>query len=425
MVAILYLTTTLAGNADEQSASAVMSSTLGHTVTQRAANDADKTTTGFDVLVISANVTVSQLASTAYLTTTTGAVIFLNSAWGTSYYKMIDAANGVSQTDLGVFYIHDHPISTLAGLSPGDTSAGFTATATGRSVRTSQFPAGTEHSFVAQQNNSSDIDYLVFAYDTGDLLTDLTTTAHGRRVGFGANSNALALMDAESLDLLDASIRWASGEDPAGGTDFTGSVALTGSGTLALTGTPGAAASGTLSGSGTLALTGEPAMQATVALSGSGTLTLTGDATQNVAADATLSGSGTLALTGEPAVRGTRAATGTGTLTLAGAGAWGAQVALSGSGGLSLGGAPAFTKTLDLTGGGTLVTVATAIEFITVLDLTGTGTLTMRGSVDGASMTEFSAGLPTGHAFAAGHPTGSTFDLEGPVGHEMKVGSPS
>jgi hypothetical protein len=61
---------------------------------------------------------------------------------------------------------------------------------------------------------------------------------------------------------------------------FTGTSALSGTGTLTTTGVPAASATATFGGAGTLTVTGSPALADTAALTGTGTLTASGVATQ-------------------------------------------------------------------------------------------------------------------------------------------------
>lgn len=121
----------------------------------------------------------------------------------------------------------------------------------------------------------------------------------------------------------------------------SGSAALSGSGTLGVTGRPNWAGSAALSGSGGLAASGTPTPAAVVGLTGSGTLTASGSA-PIVAGSAGLSGSGTLTATGAAlALTGSAALSGAGTLTASGS----TVVATVGSGSADFSGIGQLTAT--------------------------------------------------------------------------------
>jgi fibronectin-binding autotransporter adhesin len=174
-----------------------------------------------------------------------------------------------------------------------------------------------------------------------------------------------------------------SGTLALGGTPaIPATLPLSGSGTLAPTGAPGIPASLPLSGSGTLAGTGVAAAtgSGTLALSGSGTLT---EPTQKPGPVQALapSGSGTLALSSTPAIPGAVSLSGPGTQTRAGAPALPAPLALSGSGTQSRAGTPALPAPLPLSGAGTLALSGTAIATATgSLGLSGPGTQSRAGT---------------------------------------------
>lgn len=163
----------------------------------------------------------------------------------------------------------------------------------------------------------------------------------------------------------------------AGGGPISGTVTLSGSGTLVVTGVPAVTGTVTLSGSGTLSESGVPAIAGTVTLSGSGTLTAAGAPAINAAV--TLSGSGTLAVTGG-AIPGTVTLSGSGTLAVTGAPSIAGAVAFSGSGTLATAGTPTISGAPAFTGSGTLVTTGVPAVIGSVV-LAGVGTLVVAGLV--------------------------------------------
>lgn len=114
----------------------------------------------------------------------------------------------------------------------------------------------------------------------------------------------------------------------------TGSVSLSGAGSLSVSGVPAPAGPVGLSGSGVLAVTGAPVVNGAVALSGAGSLTAVDAAIPF--GTVTLSGGGVLDVTGQPSPSGAVALTGSGVLTVTGAPTVAGSVALGGSGVLSL-----------------------------------------------------------------------------------------
>lgn len=148
---------------------------------------------------------------------------------------------------------------------------------------------------------------------------------------------------------------------------------------VALPATSSSAFSGTvaLSGSGTLSLAAvTAATSGAVALSGSGTLSPTA-VTTATSGSVPLSGSGTLSPSAPVvATRGTVATSGSGTLSALPSG----TVALSGSGTLAATGVPLLVKgTLALSGSGTVAFVGKPLLVKGTLALSGTGTLTTTG----------------------------------------------
>lgn len=155
-----------------------------------------------------------------------------------------------------------------------------------------------------------------------------------------------------------------------------GAVSLAGSGTLAVTGVPAVSGAVALSGSGTLAVAGAPAINGTVTLSGSGSLVVTGGA---IPGTVTLSGSGTLVVTGAAAIAGTAAFSGSGTLAVAGVPRVNGTASLAGSGILAVTGVPAIAGAVALSGSGTLI-VAGLLALSGSASFTGSGALTVLGT---------------------------------------------
>lgn len=142
-----------------------------------------------------------------------------------------------------------------------------------------------------------------------------------------------------------------------GATGATGTLTLSGSGTLANTGTPTISSTRALTGSGTLATSGAPRTTASAPLSGTGTLNLAGNA--STSGSAALTGSGTLSLNGSSAAAGTAALTGAGTLTVTGQPTTTGTLATSSSGNLNATGQANTTSTVELTSSATLAAAGT------------------------------------------------------------------
>lgn len=160
-----------------------------------------------------------------------------------------------------------------------------------------------------------------------------------------------------------------------GGSAYTGSAALSGSGTLTVpAGIPSLSRSLPLTGSGTLGATAFAAVTGQLGLSGSGTLSLargpitvsgstqlsgSGSLTAvgsslSVARTAALSGSGSLQATGVPSAGGAGLLSGSGSLTASGSPRLAAAVSLAGSGTLTTSGSPHLLRSVSLSGDGTL-----------------------------------------------------------------------
>jgi hypothetical protein len=161
------------------------------------------------------------------------------------------------------------------------------------------------------------------------------------------------------------------GPGPVTGTaDFSGTGALTATGSPSFTGSAGFA------GSGTLSETGTPHLTAAATLAGSGTLTTPSAPAFTV--PATLAGTGSLGATGTPAFTGSAALSGSGSLSATGAPAFTRAAGFSGSGSLGVTGAPIFVAAVGLSGSGALVAAGSPI-LARIVSFSGTGTLTAVG----------------------------------------------
>jgi hypothetical protein len=161
-----------------------------------------------------------------------------------------------------------------------------------------------------------------------------------------------------------------------GGSAFSGSVGLTGSGSLSFGTTPATGGMLGLTGSGSLSFVSVPRQASAVALSGSGSLSF-GTAPSTSGA-VTLSGSGQLTTSGQVVVVGTLPLSGSGALTFATTPRQASAVALSGSGALSFGATPSTSTSVALAGSGSLTFGASPATGGSVA-LSGSGSLTMTG----------------------------------------------
>lgn len=177
----------------------------------------------------------------------------------------------------------------------------------------------------------------------------------------------------------------------SGTMSVTEDVALTGSGTIALggTGTISTIENVALTGSGTIALGGTGTILTTenVALSGSGTIALGGTGTVSVVEHVALTGSGTIALGGTGTLSTTEhvALTGSGTIALGGTGTLSTteNVALSGTGTIALGGTGTIStiEHVALSGSGTIALSGTGtISTIEHVAVSGSGTIALGGT---------------------------------------------
>jgi fibronectin-binding autotransporter adhesin len=148
-----------------------------------------------------------------------------------------------------------------------------------------------------------------------------------------------------------------------------------------------------LTGSGTLSLSGSASTTGVVALSGSGTQTRASGSISTTGA-LTLTGTGTLTLAGTPAATGALGLTGAGTLTVGGSAVTtSGAVSLAGSGSLALAGSTAGAATINLSGVGNLTLTGSASTSGAV-GLSGSGVLTTTGSsTSGGTLTLTGAGV--------------------------------
>lgn len=187
----------------------------GHTVTIRDDGDGNKTGTGYAVVVHAESCSSSSLSG--YKSIPEGLVCLKHSAW--------DAELGLTATGTAIssgiaasFTPLASSISSLAGFAVGVSLTGWSTASPARVARnnTTYFPTGTDVIPVAGFDQGSSQDLLAFAYESGTVLAD-TTVAAGRRVAIGLNDDGVVNATANLLDLLTASVRWASGQNPSGG----------------------------------------------------------------------------------------------------------------------------------------------------------------------------------------------------------------
>jgi hypothetical protein len=133
---------------------------------------------------------------------------------------------------------------------------------------------------------------------------------------------------------------------------YSGSLGLSGEGSLALTGTPVTSGSVGLSGSGSQADGGMPTIAGGAALAGAGQLAPAG--TPSAPGAVALAGVGSLTSAGQPALPGDLPLSGGGTLAFAAANDFTGTLTLAGSGALNLNGTPSLLGNLNLSGAGDL-----------------------------------------------------------------------
>lgn len=181
----------------------------------------------------------------------------------------------------------------------------------------------------------------------------------------------------------------------SGAISGTATVALTGSGTLKGAGALGGTSTVVLTGSGALKGAGALVGTATVVLTGSGSLkgagTLVGTATVAITGTGALKGAGalvgtaTVAITGSGSLKGAGALGGTATVTFTGSASAGGESGISGTATVSItgigelrgSGALAGAASVTLSGSGTLIDLgAGAISGTTTVTFSGSGTMT-------------------------------------------------
>jgi hypothetical protein len=215
----------------------------------------------------------------------------------------------------------------------------------------------------------------------------------------------------------------------SGGKNVAGSLGLSGSGTLAVVGGKNVTEPVSLSGSGTLGLAGGKNVAGSLGLSGTGTLSLAGSASQDLVGSIALSGSGTLGLIGSKSVTGSAALSGSGTLTTSGVPGWSRSLALSGSGTLGIAASgQTISASIGLSGSGTLGLVG-GKNTTGALGLSGTGTLVGLGAFDIKQSRAFS-GSGTLGLVGTGQTQSGSLALSGsgllqPAGEGEQVGSGS
>lgn len=163
----------------------------------------------------------------------------------------------------------------------------------------------------------------------------------------------------------------------AGKPSMPGVIGLNGAGALAGTGTPAVAGPLPLSGSGSLAGAGTPSMAATVVLSGAGTTATPG--TPTIPGSAALAGAGSLSSAGQPVLPGDLQLSGGGSIGFAAGSDYTGTLALSGTGALAAAGTPAARGDLALAGSGAAATIGTPAASA-ALQLSGVGTIAPAGT---------------------------------------------
>lgn len=209
---------------------------------------------------------------------------------------------------------------------------------------------------------------------SGGIRTDADVIKWHTTVSGAQSVDDLRVYD-EALDL--ATINALMGTPVTADTEpdpeeHSGTLDLSGSGSLLYISTPAVAADLSASGTGTLDPSGRPSFGGAVSFAGSsaletetapavpGSLSLAGSGAQSRAgspaasAPLALSGAGALDLTASGAGGGTLALAGLGALALSGRVALSAALPLSGSGALSLAGRPAASGAVSLSGSGAL-----------------------------------------------------------------------
>lgn len=285
---------------------------------------------------------------------------------GSNYYRLELDATGLGSTGTwtGRVYLGDSQ-------TPLDTISGSITTVGGLTSDRMRF--GNLGSSNIQSYDFDDPRFNPGGASPGPTGFSGTVTLSGG----GTLTYSSTITTSGSAALAGAGTLAAAGSPSAGG-----ALALSGAGTLAATGRPGAAGTLSTSGAGTLTGAGTPAVSGGLTISGTGTLGRTGVPT----ATGTLStaGSGTLTPSGTPVTSGTRALSGTGTLALSGTGSsdGGGSINLSGAGTLTSTGTPSVSGTLALGGAGSLGSVGVPATS-GARALSGAGTLSLSGAPGG------------------------------------------
>lgn len=177
---------------------------------------------------------------------------------------------------------------------------------------------------------------------------------------------------------------------------ITGTLGLAGDGALVTTGTVGVSNGAGFSGDGTLTgVATLTAVSGDVTVSGSGTLTGVGEGSENFLGELALAGTGTLSLIGTPAATGELGLVGAGSLTLAGTPSPSGATALAGDGSLTLAATPDLAQTAAFDGEGTL-SFSAVVDVAGTVPLSGAGTLTLTPWFAGSTSTYATSASGTG-----------------------------
>lgn len=166
---------------------------------------------------------------------------------------------------------------------------------------------------------------------------------------------------------------------PSAGTNYQGTLGLTGTGTLAQVGVVAGSAALPLAGAGTVTQTATAAGTSTVALAGSGALTQSATAAVNSAL--TIAGSGAVNETATVAGSGNASTTGTGTLGLTATTNQTASLNLTATGSLDMATSAVRTAAVALAGNGTFTATSAGGAQTARLDLTSVDSLELASTV--------------------------------------------
>jgi hypothetical protein len=174
--------------------------------------------------------------------------------------------------------------------------------------------------------------------------------------------------------------------EATGGGGLTGTASLAGTGSISATGVVGKAASATLAGTGSISATGVVGKAASATLAGTGAITATGSVTSGLSGSATFTGTGAITATGVVGKAGTATLAGTGAVTATGVVGKVATATLAGTGAITatgtVGTSGALTGTATLAGTGTIT--ATGVKGLRpTAALAGTGSIEASGVVGG------------------------------------------